>query len=104
MQAVDDMATTVVLPDFSLQQAIQLIRLIGEFGPIIKADTKFPATDDDKQSAVGTTSVRLSSKKDDNTGKLTVDKIRIERTEGAVETLEIFMLNGNAIISYAAGV
>jgi hypothetical protein len=48
MQAVDDMATTVVLPQCSLQQAFQLIRLIGEFGPIIKADTEFPTTDSDK--------------------------------------------------------
>jgi hypothetical protein len=104
MQAVDDMATTVVLPECSLQQAFQLIRLVGEFGPIIKADTEFPTIDYDRQSSIGAASIRLSSKKDDNTGKMIVDKIHIERTEGAVETLEIFILNGNAIVNYTAGV
>jgi hypothetical protein len=50
------------------------------------------------------TSIRLSFRKDENNVKITVEKLRIERAEGAVETLEIFIVNGNAIISYAAGV
>lgn len=96
---------TYFIPDFSIEQAFLLVRLIGEYATEVGARDSFP----DKNSEapllnMGTRKITVENVKLADGKEGPVNKIKIETDEGPVSTLEIFLLDGQAVISWSSGV
>lgn len=93
---------TYFLPDFSIQQAFLLVRLIPEFKEVFGEKEEFPLEN-------------KTYKKGDREYKITVDKevygdypwikkISLEYEDGAIYSFEIYQADGQVVIFFGAGV
>ena len=93
----------IVLPNCSVQQAFQITRLIGEFHRVVTSSTYFPLITDTASSKTPNRKVTVLREEPADDINSPIWKIHFESTSGVYEMLEIFDLDGNAVISYEAG-
>jgi hypothetical protein len=103
MNWYESLSKTYFIPDFSIEQAFLLVRLIGETNLEVAGIDEFPTKnstiklkDGDKHITV------LKSKWSDGT-EGPINRIIIETEEGGNGGLEIFLLDGDVVISYSWG-
>lgn len=91
------------LLDVSLQQAFIIVRLIPEFKDVFSAADVFPVT-----SSVVKLTEPFETEKQITVEQLnlsgTPDKIKVSYQQGALYEFEMFLLNGQAVISFGGGV
>jgi hypothetical protein len=95
---------TWLLPDFSIQQAFVLIRLIPEFNAAFNEKELFPVADKTYKKTANEYEVKIE--KEDlggGFGKL-IKKIHLEWADGAVYVFELYMLENQVVIFLGSGV
>jgi hypothetical protein len=93
------------LPNFSIEQAFLLMRIIGQYATEVGEKDTFPEKNSKVKLNRGektTTVERLKSYDGVTPGP--ISKIIIETEEGPVSTLEIFLIDGQAVICWGSGV
>jgi Bacterial SH3 domain len=96
---------TFYLPEFSIEQAFLLIRIIGVYNIEVGPQDPYPTKNT-------TTKLEFSDRKTTieriiwDTGNIEgpIKKITIETAEGGYTTLEIYLVDGQAVICWGSGV
>jgi hypothetical protein len=94
---------TYFLPDFTIEQAFLLVRLIGQYKQEVGEKDEFPKknTTVKLQFSDKKTTVERLKWADGTEGP--INKITIETEEGGSSSLEIFLHDGQAVISWGSG-
>lgn len=94
---------TYFLPEFTIQQAFLLLRLIAEFKEPVGDKDEFPLAD--KTIKKGEKEYKITVEKELINGDYPwVKKITIEYEEGAIYTFELFQIDNQVVIFLGAGV
>ncbi|MBL7729014.1 MAG: SH3 domain-containing protein [Dinghuibacter sp.] len=93
---------TWIIPEFSVQQAWLLLRLIPDWKHILDEKTELPAAS--KKVTRNNTEFDIKVEKENFYGPDWFKKIRIEYTDGAAYFIEIFLLENQVIIFNGSGV
>jgi hypothetical protein len=93
---------TYYLPDFTMQQAFQLIRMIPEFEKVWDVKDEFPTTS--KTIKKGEIDYMVTVETEGMTEEPWIKRISIEYADGAVYSFELFMLDNQVVIFFGSGV
>ena len=93
---------TWFLPDFSLQQAFLLIRMIPEFSEVFGEKDEFPT--EDKIVKKGEREYRIKVEKEVFSEEPFFKKISVEYEEGAVYSFEMYLTDNQVVIFFGSGV
>jgi len=93
-------SNTYFLPDFTLQQAFLLVRMIPEFSQIWTSKDEFPR--ENKTFKKGDSEYRIRVEKEPITGY--PKKIFVEFDEGASYNFELYEVDSQIVIFYGSGV
>lgn len=94
---------TYMLPDFTIEQCFLLLRLIPQYLYLIGEKDVFP--EKNYKSNKNNTEKTVEVEREDWGGQPgPVKRIKMTFAEGAFTTFEIFILDGQAVISWSAGV
>lgn len=96
----ESVSTTYVLPQVSIQQAFQLLRLIPQYAMFVKADTPLPRMD----SKTATTSVHVTNSKDCLPGAFCLEGISFYTEGDGITEMKIFTVNDEVYIVFETGV
>ena len=93
-----------VLPNYTLEQAFLLLRLLNQYPELVGEKDAFPTKNSSTKNDLGEKAIELERENygDGKTGP--VRKIKILHTQGAVTEFEIFMIDTQVLISYNSGV
>ncbi len=97
-------AATFFLPGFSIEQAFLLVRLIGCYENEVGNKQEFPVKNSTVKLPNGTKTITVERYKWPDVKQPPVNKVIVETEDGPVSTLEIFMIDGQAVISWGSGV
>lgn len=93
-----------ILPEFSIEQAFLLLRLLKQYPNLIAEKDPFPDRGSKTKTAEGSRTIEVEKDKDSMISPAPVRKIKIYAEEGVVTDFELFILNNQAVISWSAGV
>ncbi len=92
------------LPDFSIEQAFLLVRIIGQYATQVGEKDAFPTKNVKTKINLGEKAITVERLKSyDGFTPGPISKIIIETEEGPASTLEIFLIEGQAVISWGSG-
>jgi hypothetical protein len=92
------------LPDFSIEQAFLTVRIIGQYATEVGEKDGFPTKNVKTKLNMGEKTVTIERLRPyDGVTPGPISKIIIETEEGPVSTLEIFLIEGQAVISWGSG-
>lgn len=96
---------TYFLPDFSLQQGFLLLRLIPEFKNIFGEKDEFPTANKKFSRDDNEYEIKLYKTVDEAEygGPFTIEKIKIEFSEGATYIFEMYMQDNQLVIFFGGG-
>lgn len=98
-------SSCIILPGYSIQSAYLLVRLIGEYENLIGPNDSFPVKNDSLKNNEREKSIKVSRFEPYNPGTLgPIEKISITEASGAFTELNIFMIDGQAVVLWSAGV
>ncbi|MEP6700918.1 MAG: SH3 domain-containing protein [Bacteroidota bacterium] len=95
-------SNTYFLPDFTMQQAFLLIRMIPEFEEVWGSKDEFPRAS--KTIKKGQIDYTIKVEQEDMTEEPWIKRISIEYADGAVYSFELFQLDNQIVIFYGSGV
>ncbi|HNA19358.1 MAG TPA: SH3 domain-containing protein [Chitinophagaceae bacterium] len=96
---------TYFLPDFSLQQGFLLLRLIPEFKMVFGEKDEFPTANKKITRDDNDYEIKLFKTVDEQEygGPFTIEKIKIEFTDGATYIFEMYMQDNQLVIFFGGG-
>ncbi len=94
---------TYFIPNFSIEQAFLLVRLIGQFETEVGSKDEFPNKNTSIKLQYSNKKITVEKDKWDDGTEGPISKIIIETEEGGSSSLEIFLLDGEAVISWSWG-
>jgi Bacterial SH3 domain len=97
-------SSTYFLPDFTIEQAFLIVRLIGAYATELGEKDGYPNKSTSVVLPGGTKTITVSRVNWGEGKEGPVEKITIETAGGPISTLEIFLLSGQAVISWSSGV
>lgn len=92
---------TWFLPKLSIQEGFLLMRLIPEFNEVFPENSSFPK--ENKTWKIGEREFMLKVEKETYGDNEWIKKISVEYEDGAVYTLEIFLLENDLVIFHSGG-
>lgn len=94
---------TFMLPDFTIEQCFLLLRIIPQYTELIGEKDSFPLKNSITNNGSGEKTVEIERENwDGKPGP--VKKIKMTYAEGAFASFEIFLIDGQAVITWSAGV
>lgn len=94
---------TYFLPDFTIEQGFLLLRLLGECAPAIEVADAFPQVSSVKKLKDSDCAITVEKEPYGEPVKIT-KRLHYEWENGAMYTLELFMLDGQLVIVTSGGV
>jgi hypothetical protein len=106
LMAYEYNSDTYFLPGFSLQQGFLLCRLIPEFSNVFGEKDEFPTANKKFKRGDIDYEIKLIKTVDEAEygGPFTIEKIKIEYTEGASYIFEMYMQDNQLVIFFSGGV
>jgi hypothetical protein len=95
-------SNTYFLPDFTLQQAFLLVRMIPEFAQVLDSKDEFPRQN--KTLKKGDIDYRIRVESETVTKEPLIKKIVIEFEQGAIYNFELYEVDNQIVIFYGSGV
>ncbi len=95
-------SNTYFLPDFSLQQAFVLLRMMPEFAEVIGPKDEFPL--ESKTFKKGEIEYYIKVERQDLSEEPWINRIKIEFGDGAYYTFEIYQQDNQVVIFLGSGV
>jgi hypothetical protein len=93
---------TYFIPDFTIQQAFQLIRMIPEFEQVWTSKDEYPTTS--KTIKKGEIDYVITVEEEGMTEEPYIKRITIEFGDGAVYSFEVYQVDNQVVIFYGSGV
>jgi len=93
---------TYFLPNFTMQQAFQLIRMIPEFQDVWDSKAEYPATT--KNIKKGEIEYQIKVEEEGMTEEPYIKRISIEYADGAVNNFELYIVDNQVVIFFGSGV
>jgi Bacterial SH3 domain len=94
---------TYFLPDFTIQQAFLLLRMIPEFKEVFGEKDEFPM--EDKTFKKGEREYKIVVDKEDyGSGVSWVKRIAVEYEDGAIYSFEMYQIDNQIVIFFGSGV
>lgn len=94
---------TYFLPEFSMQQGYILLRLLGQFSEVIAPTDPLPAANAKKKLKYDDCTIKVEQEEWGSPIKY-LKKLTYEWQEGANNTLELYLMDGQLVISDSSGV
>jgi hypothetical protein len=95
-------SVTYFLPEFTIQQAFLLTRMLPEFAEAIKEKDEFPRTNKKLKRGDGDYVIKVQTEQ--YTNEPIVTRVRIEFEQGAIYSFEIYEIDTQVVIYYGSGV
>jgi len=96
-------SNTYFIPDFTIQQAFILLRLLPEFKEVVDASTIFPLEDKTFKKGEQEYSIKVE-KEVYGDGYPWIKRISIEYEDGAIYNLELYMQDAQVVVLFGSGV